>query len=94
MNDDWTAEAAQFGLSPEEAEEHKRAWEDLQLLGPDGFVSQTLHELVEWRRTGQPADPAIKRRLQARNDVILAMTEVASEKIMQEYLQNFDGPRH
>lgn len=98
MNDDWTAAAAHFGLSPEEAAEHKRGWEDLQLFGAEAFVNQTYEELkaalAEAKRIGQPPDPAAQRRLQARHDIIVTMTEAASHEIMQQYLEAYDGPRH
>ena len=102
MTPDWKDAAAHFGLSPEEAQAHWDAWQDLTRLRPAAFVDETFEELqtalAEAKRTGQPPDPATMRRLQARHDLIAAFTEDAAAQLNAErltaYLQAYAAQNH
>jgi len=62
MTPEWQNAATQFGLSPEDAEAHWKAWQDLERLRPEAFVNDTLRAFAaaaeakraDSRRTRRP----------------------------------------
>jgi hypothetical protein len=90
--------AAQFGLTPEEADAHRQAWEDLGRLHVGAFCVETIAALfaalTQTQETGQPVDPATWRRLAARSAIIAAMAVEAEEQLSAEVFQHYQGPVH
>ncbi len=97
-DESWRKAAEHFGLSPEDADAHRQAWEDLGRLHAGPFCVETVKELftalTHTQETGQPVDPETWRRLSARSIIIGEMAAAAEHDLMEEFLRDYKGPAH
>ena len=95
MTDDFMKAAEHFGLTPEEAEAHRKAWEDLRLMHAGPFCVETVNELfTALQQVQEHVDPATWRRLSARSIIITEMAAAAQHDLTEEFLRDYKGPTH
>jgi hypothetical protein len=91
----WKTAGAEFGLTPEEAEAHRQAWEDLRRLHVGPFCIETvkdLHAALTQAQGGAPVDAETWRRLDARSTIIAEMAAAAEHDILESFLKTYNGP--
>jgi hypothetical protein len=97
-DESWYKAAEHFGLTREEADAHRQAWEDRRRLHAGPFCVETVKELYaalsETQQTEQPVNPETWRRLSARSLIIQEMAAAAEHNLTEEFLRDYKGPAH